>query len=123
MAIFRVPPEFTYAQNAGADLSTHLNKLVKIDTDGDIVLCGDGEKPFGTLIESDLEDRPVTVQFGGIAKVVLGGTVEPGDHVASGAAGIGVEAAVGDHIIGVALTGGVSGNVIPVAIIPGMRHA
>lgn len=113
----------SYARNAGADLSTSLNLLAHVDTDGDLVLAGAGEHAIGTIIEGAVADKPATVQFGGIAKLVCGGTVTAGERVASDGAGKGVTATTGDFEVGTALETGAAEEVIPVALIPGRTHA
>lgn len=118
MAINQIVEGLMYAQNAGADLSSALYKLAKIDTDGDIVLAGDGNKVAGAITEPAASGYPVTLQFGGIAKVVLGGTVAAGALVASNASGVGVTATSNEHAFGIALEAGVSSQVISVLISP-----
>lgn len=113
----------SYARNAGADLSTSLNLLAHVDTDGDLVLAGAGEHAIGTIIEGAVADKPATVQFGGIAKAVCGATVAAGARVASDGAGKVVTATTGDFEVGTALEGGDAEEVIPVALIPGRTHA
>ena len=112
-----------YARNAGADLSAKLHFLAHVDTDGDIVLAGDGEHVLGVIVEGAVANAPVTVQFGGIAKCVLGGTVASGARVASDAAGETVAAAVTEYEFGTCLVGGVDGDVVPVALLPGRAAA
>lgn len=121
MAINKVPESFTYAADAAVDHSSNIHKIVAVDSSGDIALCGDGAQMLGTLIEVNTAGNPVTVQFGGIAKVKLGGTVAAGGAVASGASGVGVAAAVNDYVIGQALEGGVSGDIISVAMVLSTR--
>lgn len=121
MSTYKVPPEWTYAANAAADLSSSLNLLAKIDSSGTIALCGDGEKPIGTITEGATTGYPATVQTGGIALVKLGGTVTAGNLVSSGASGVGNVAASGDHVFGVALESGVSGDNIAVAVATGYQ--
>lgn len=121
MSTYKVAPEWTYAANSAADLSSSLNLIAKIDTAGKIALCGDGEKPLGTIIEGAAANYPTTVQFGSIMLVKLGGTVTAGDKVSSGASGVGNIAASTDHVLGVALESGVSGDCIPVASAPGYQ--
>ena len=124
MTIFKYPEGLSYARNAGADLSGDLNKIAHVDTDGDIVLAGAGEHAIGTIIEAAIADKPVTIQFGGIAKVILGGTVTAGQRVASDAAGLGVNAgSADDYEIGTALTSGLVNEVIPVMLLPGKAHS
>ena len=121
MAINKIAESFTYSANAAADHSSNLHKFAAVNSSGTIALCGDGAQMLGTLIEVNTSGNPVTVQFGGIAKVKLGGTVAAGGAVASGASGVGVAAAVNDYVFGQALEGGVSGDVISVAVIPSSR--
>lgn len=116
MAINKVVEGLTYAAEGAVDHSSNLHKIATINSSEKVALCGDGAIPLGVLTEVDIADRPVTVQFGGIAKVLLGGTVNAGGVVASGAAGTGVAAAVNDFGLGIALRGGVSGDIIPVAL-------
>ena len=121
MSTYKIPPEWTYAANAAADLSSSLNLLAKVDSTGKIALCGDGEKPLGTIIEGATANNPASVQLGGIALVKLGGTVAAGNLVSSGASGVGNVAASTDHVFGVALEAGVSGDCIPVAVATGYQ--
>ena len=51
----------------------------------------------------------------GIANVRLGGTVARGKYVTAGAAGVGVQASTG-RVVGIALTSGVEGDIIPVLL-------
>ena len=123
MATMKVHESFLYAAEADADLRTNLNHFAKISADGEIALCGNDEAALGTIVEVNLTGDagrygPVTVQFGGIAKVVLGGTVTPGQPVNSDANGEGETG--GTNIRGIALTGGVAGDVIDVALIGGV---
>jgi hypothetical protein len=119
MSTYKVPPEFTYAADSAADLSSSASLIAKIDTSGKIALCGDGQKPIGVIIEGAAANYPSSVQIGGIMLVKLGGTVTAGDKVSSGASGVGNTATSGDHVLGVALESGVSGDYIPVACAPG----
>jgi len=120
MAIFKVPEAFTYARNAGADLSAALYKLGHVDTDGDIVLAGDGEPVIGVITEAAAENSPVTVQFGGIAKCEAGTAVTAGQLVASNNAGETVPAAADDHAFGIALESADDGDIFPVALKGGL---
>lgn len=119
MSTYKVPPELTYAADSAADLSSSVSLIAKIDSAGKIALCGDGQKPIGTILEGAAANYPSTVQLGGIMLVKLGGTVAAGDQVSSGASGVGNKATAGDHLLGVALQSGVSGDYIPVASAPG----
>ena len=105
-----------YARNAGADLSAKLFHLAKIDTDSDIILAGDGDACAGVITEAAVADKPVTIQYGGIAKVICGGTIAAGAKVASDGNGQGVLATTGEFAIGMALEAGASGRIIAVML-------
>lgn len=119
MAIFKVQESLLYSRAAGADLSEKLNYLAHVDTDGDIVLAGAGEHVIGVIYEAAGLAKQVTVQFGGIAKVVLGATVAAGARVASDSAGKAVTATSNQFEVGTALEGGAVNEVVPVALISG----
>ncbi|MDO8614626.1 MAG: DUF2190 family protein [Dehalococcoidia bacterium] len=123
MAYEKIPNEFTHAQNAGADLSAKLHYFAHVDTDGDIVLAGDGEHVLGVITEAAVENSPVTVQFGGIGKVVAGATIVAGERIASDSAGKAVPAAVGDFEVGTALTSADADDLFSFVFLPGRRHA
>jgi hypothetical protein len=123
MAIMKIHESLLYARNAGADLSEKLNYFAKVDSDGDIVVAGDGQAVLGTLIESAIENKPVTVQFGGIGKVIAAESITAGAIIASDTNGQAVAAAAGDFVVGIALTGASANELVPFAFIPGRRHA
>lgn len=123
MATMQIVESLMYARNAGADLSTKLHYLAKIDTDGDIVLAGDGEQVFGTIYEAATENNPVTLQFGGLGKCILAATVAAGAKMASDSDGKGVTATTGEYAFGICLEGGDAGNIATFAFIPGGRVA
>lgn len=59
---------------------------------------------------------------GGVAQVLLGGTVAAGDYIKADANGKGVAIATGgttpQHTVGIAVRAGVSGDIIPVQVAP-----
>lgn len=116
MAVYRIHESFLHAELAGADMTGNVNKIVKLNEAGAIVLGTNGDVALGTIYEEAASGYPVTVQFGCIAKVKLGGTVVPGQRVMSNGSGVGVAATAGLYAIGIALAGGVSGDVVPVAL-------
>lgn len=98
---------------AGADLSTHQYKFVKLNsTANQVVLCGDGEDGDGVLQNDPASGEAALVAIGGATKVKLGGTVAAGGVVSSGASGVANASANGDYMLGKALTGGASGEII-----------
>ncbi|MBI5056996.1 MAG: hypothetical protein HZB61_10320 [Nitrospirae bacterium] len=62
----------------------------------------------------------VRVMLDGISDLKLGGTVTRGDQITSDSAAKGVKATLGQNYIGYALASGVTGDIIPVLIAPGM---
>lgn len=109
----------THAGIAGADLSDSHNCLCKVDTDGEIVLCGDNEKPLGVIYEAAPLAGAVSVQLGsaGIAKIKAGAAIAQGARVACGASGL-LKTSTGTNPIGIALdAANASGSVISVALV------
>lgn len=65
-------------------------------------------------------DRPWAVQIDGVSKLKLGGTVTDGQRIKSDATGQGVATTTAtDNVGALALADGVSGDIIPVLVIPG----
>lgn len=115
MSIYKLPEAFTYTAPAAADLSASLNRFVKIDTNGNAAIPNSGDKCIGTVFEAATATNPVSIQTGGIAKVVCGGTIPAGSEVQSDGAGAAIVLAAG-KVTGVALVAGAAGKVIPVRL-------
>lgn len=119
MATAMVNEGLLWAGEAGADLTDAVGKLVKPTSSG-FVLGGADEKVLGVVYEASLSSSapygPVTVQFGGVARVVAGGAISVGAVVACGANG---KAKAGTtNPIGIALSKATTdGDVISVALI------
>lgn len=102
---------------AGQDLSASQYRLVKWDaTNDEILLCGNGEKPMGVLLNAPAEGFQAEVAVQGGAKVKVLSSVTVGDSVASQASGIGRTAVSGEWALGTFQDSGVSGDVVPVII-------
>src|SRR5687768_2741480 len=118
---------------AGADLSAHQFKFVKLSGTGlQVVVCSAaGENAFGVLQDKpDAQGKAASVATLGVSKVVAGGAIAPGDLVTTDAQGRAIAAAkastntadagaasdplVGSHVQGVAMTGGATGQLISV---------
>jgi hypothetical protein len=101
----------------GADLSadSNLYKVVKWDSNGKVVaVAAITDVPAGILQDVAKADRVVPLAVGGICKAKAGATITPGQVVATKADGT-LQVAVGtQYPIGVARTGGVSGDIISV---------
>lgn len=74
---------------AGADLSTHQYKAVKVNSSGVIVLAGTGEQPLGILQNAPASGEIAIVRTGGTTLARADGTgITQGDRVSSGASGV-----------------------------------
>jgi hypothetical protein len=62
----------SYARLAGVDLTAGLNKFAALDSNGNVILAGAAGKILGTIIEENNINYPVTVQYGGQGKVIVG---------------------------------------------------
>lgn len=71
---------------AGADLRTHQFKFVKL-TGGAVVLCGDGEAPYGVLQNAPNNTEPAIVRLDGATPLISSGAISRGAIVASDASG------------------------------------
>lgn len=117
---------------AGADLSAKQNYFVKINSSGAAVLAAAGEAAIGVLANKPTSGQTASIQVSGVAKVLAGGTIAAGAQVAANAdgkavgatlgrtntsdAGGATDALIGSNVMGIALAGGVDGDVIPVLI-------
>lgn len=108
---------------AGADLSASMYKLVKLDSNGDIVLSANNDLVVGVLQSQPKSGEVGAVAIGETSKVKLGGTVAIGNKVISDANGNAIlrpTPAVGQtvhyNVVGIALEAGVSGDIIEVLI-------
>lgn len=106
-----------WAASANADLRGKLFYGVKITGttgDGKIDLCTSADVPAGVLVEDGNIGDAVSMQFAGVAKILLSGTVNAGAVVKIDDAGKGNGAS--GNIIGIAFTGGIAGDIISVAL-------
>lgn len=101
------------------------NRIVKIGAADGTVIKG-AAATDALLGVSDVVDTPsggiCDVIMGGVAEVKLGGTVARGARVTSDASGQGVAASpsagTNNGVVGIALSSGVSGDLVPVAVMP-----
>lgn len=125
MAFQKIHESLLYARNAGEDLSSSLGYIVKVDTDGDIILTtARSDAALGVVYEGAAADKPATVQFGGIGKVVCGETIAAGEQIAPGTDGRALDAdTANDYVLGIALEGGDANEVISFAFARGRVHS
>lgn len=123
MAISKLDEVQCWAAPAAVDLSAKLFYLARVTTTGEIDLCADGGPCIGNLYEVAVAGKQVSVQFGGIGKVTVAETIAIGARLASDTNGKAVAAAVGDHIVGIAISGADANGIVSFLHIPGTRHA
>lgn len=116
MAVSRYGIDQVDARPAASDLTGKLYYIAELDGSGQVQLCGDGELAYGVITEENTAGNSVTVQSGGIAKVILGGTVDENAKVACDADGKAVAGASGDYIIGVCRKGGAANEIGEVSL-------
>jgi hypothetical protein len=97
---------------AGADLSSKQYYFVKVNTDSQVVVAGDGEAAVGVLqTKPDAAGRAGQVAIGGITKVLIGATLAAGDSVASDGNGKAAPATTGEKVLGTCIVGGAAGEI------------
>lgn len=117
---------------AAADLSAKQYTAVKVDSAGKAAAAGAGEMPIGVLQNNPVAGAAATVAYGGVTKAKAGGSITAGAAVASDANGAVVAATlartntsdggaatdplIGSNVIGIALAGADSGDIIPVLL-------
>ena len=102
-------------------------RFVKIDSNGQIVLCGSGQHSIGVLQDkpglegglTNIAGEPGSVcSPGDITKVACGGSFNAGGDIMSDANGNCVAATSGSFVLGVALTAGVNGFIADIIYQP-----
>jgi Uncharacterized conserved protein (DUF2190) len=121
MSIEVVPEGFLFAPAAGANLTGKLYYLAKMSADFAVVLAAAGtDQVVGVIKEENTSGNPVTVQYGGISKVLAGGTISAGNRLTSDGSGKAVATTTaGDKVFGVALMAADSGDIISVLLVTG----
>jgi hypothetical protein len=109
---------------AAADLSAKQYHAVKDNGSGAAAaIAADTDVPIGILQNKPAAaGKSCTINFEGVSKVVLGGTVAKGDHLGPDASGAMVKRTLGTdttkYVCARAGAAGVSGDVIPAVLIP-----
>ena len=111
---------------AGADLSnwnTYKYTVVKLDTNGNAVpVTASTDVSYGILLNDPKQGQAARIGIDGVVKLRLGATVAAGALVAFDTAGKGKAPATGNRVIGVAVQGGVNGDIIPVQVSFGSQY-
>lgn len=106
MAVSRAGVDQYDAKVTATDFTGKLYYICDINGDGNLAIAGDGANAVGVVTEEAASGASATYQFGGIAKVILGATVDEGALVASDANGKGITATSGEYAIGICRKGG-----------------
>lgn len=91
-------------------------RLGVIGSNGKIALASAGARVDGAIANNPAADRAVEFTIGGVEMVELGGTVSPGDQIKAGSNGVALTHTAGTFVCGVAVEGGVSGDIVPMLI-------
>lgn len=108
----------TISEEAGADITDCRNRIMKYDSNGNVILAAAGtDIPVGVaLIEAGYNDitgresgkvaagEDVSIQIKDIGYVLAGVEIEKGSEVAAGADGKAVVAVSGNYVLGIALS-------------------
>ena len=116
----------TITLEAAADLSSNQYNFVKLDANGNVVICdadSAGQIPIGILQNApDASGKAANVLVVGISKVEAGVAFDEGDLVACSDAsssadnGQAVKADASDHVVGQTITAGAADTYITCAI-------
>lgn len=101
---------------AAADFSAKQYYAVSVDSNGKAAVADADDYVVGIMQNNPAAGVAGSVAYAGVSKAKLGGTVAAGARVTSNASGLIVTAATGDSALGIALTGGVSGDIVAVLI-------
>lgn len=104
---------------AGADLSTHQYKHVKLNGSGQVVTCAAvTDVSIGILQNAPVAGQPVELMSNGVTKFKAGAAVPTGSNLSCGTDGRGIVAAgAGTPVTGVVLEGVANANEIGTALI------
>ena len=103
---------------AGQNLSSYQYHFVKVDTDGEVILCGDGELAAGILQNAPTSGLVAALAPAIISKLVVASGVTAGDLLKCGTTGHGETATTGEIVLAIALDSTPGGS----AIIPALER-
>jgi hypothetical protein len=93
--------------------------FVKLDSNGQVVLCGSNQYAIGVTQDKPGAGDPCSVCGpGDITKVLCGGTFLAGQDVCSDASGNAVAAVTAGAVLGMALTAGTAGSIATILYQP-----
>ena len=120
----------TIVEKAGAEILDCRNRIMKYDSNGNVVLATAGtDLPVGiAIIEAGYNDitgvnsgkvaagDAVDILVKDMGVVLAGGSIKKGQEVAAGTDGKAVAAASGNYVLGIALSDGAAGEYVTVQI-------
>lgn len=117
-------PSLKVSRPAGADLTTAQYKFVKLEADGDVILCTAlTDRPLGVLQNTASTGQIAEVLIAGGTKVLIGtGGVSTGNPVFVAASATGITDTVGDasasaaYVLGTYLEDGAAGAIATAVI-------
>lgn len=105
---------------AAVDLSvwnTYKYTALKLDTSGNVTpVTTSADVVYGILQNDPKAGQAARVATGGVTKLRIAATIAAGALVALDTAGKGKVPATGNRVIGIAVNGGVTGDIIPVLL-------
>lgn len=101
---------------AGVDFTTHQYKFITIDSNGVAQLVATGKDSVGVTQDNPKSGQSGEFAFGGISKVVSGGTIKFGAPVSASTGGVAIAAATGDIVLGKAFSAASINDIFPVLL-------
>lgn len=93
----------TRSVNAASDLSTKQYYFVKLNSNGNIELAGNGDWAYGVLLNKPAAaGRAGTVAIAGVTKVVAGAAIAAGTDIGIDSSGRAVPTGTSDTVVGIA---------------------
>ena len=126
----QINPSPTIVEKAGADITDVRNRIMKYDSNGNVVLATAGSDiPVGiALIEAGYNDitgaesgkvktgDAVDILVKDMGVVLAGATIKKGQEVTAGANGLAAAAASGNYVLGIALENAEANNFVAIQI-------
>lgn len=106
----------SFSLPAGADLTGKQFHAVVVNSSGAAASAGANALVAGMLQNKPNTGQPATIAYDGVSKAAIGATVAAGAKLTTDAAGKLVTATASQAVVGVALAGGATNDIIPVLL-------
>ena len=102
------------------DMSGNYGKFMKMTSTGATLLVAAGGAAIGVLdtTDADAAGKAAPIAYQGVTSVLAGATVVAGTLCASTVTGTAITATTGNYVLGTFLTGGDSGDMVDVLLLP-----